>query len=329
MLEIHNLTKHFGGLAAVVDLDLHVGHGEILGLIGPNGAGKSTVFNMIGGTFLPSSGKIYFKGEDITKLAPHQRAKRGVARIFQENILFRNFTAVTNILIGFHLNYRTGLWLDWRSKHSSRSRGKSLNDKAMEILQIVGLSQEQDELAMNLPHGKQRALCIAVALAIQPKILLLDECTVGLDPSVAESTRKFIKQYQKENNATILFTSHNMYEVEELCDRIAFISDGRIINIDTAENLKKTIKKQTVEMHFQKYEPKIKALLENRGINILQIDENRITFEVDSEGDKLYRLMSSLFKRSHFIEDLRIKKPSLEEIFIKITRDTKSEEKKD
>jgi len=229
LLELHNLTKHFGGVAAVVDLDLHVDHGEILGLIGPNGAGKSTVFNMIGGTFSPSSGKIYFKGENITKLAPHQRAKRGVARIFQENILFRNFTAATNVLIGFHLNYRTGLWLDWRSKHSNRIRGKSLNDKAMEILQIVGLSQEQDELAMNLPHGKQRALCIAVALAIQPKILLLDEPVTGMNAEEIAAMLSMIRTLRDEQGVTIVLVEHNMKAVMSLCERICVLSFGRKI----------------------------------------------------------------------------------------------------
>ena len=140
LLKVRGLTKTFGGLDAVKGLNFDVNKGEILGIIGPNGAGKSTVFNMICGTFKPTNGTLVFREEDITGLPPHQIAKRGIARLFQGNVLFRNFTVIKNVLIGLHLHTQLGLFGFLFGSPTAHRREKILHEKAMEILQLVGLA---------------------------------------------------------------------------------------------------------------------------------------------------------------------------------------------
>lgn len=229
LLEIHNLGKRFGGLAAVSELDLNVGRGEIFGLIGPNGAGKSTVLNMVGGTLLPSRGKIIFKDEDITKFPPYRRAKRGIARVFQRDVLFRSLTVRENVLAGLHLSSRMGLTEIFFKGLSTRSQEKTLYKKAMEILQFVRLAKQADEMAVNLPHGNQRALCLAVALATQAQLLLLDEPLTGMNSEEMEAMMSMIRTLRDERGITSVVVEHNIKAVIGLCDRVAVLDYGRKI----------------------------------------------------------------------------------------------------
>lgn len=229
LLEISNLSKHFAGLIAVADLNLNVRQGEILGLIGPNGAGKTTIFNMISGTILPTSGKATFKSEDITKLSPHQIAQRGIARVFQGNVLFQNFTVMTNVLIGLHLHTNMGFWGALFGTSYSRSREKVLRERAMEILGLVGLSQKADELVVNLSHGNQRLLAFAIALATKPELLLLDEPVTGMNAEEVSAMVSIIRALRDERGITVVVVEHNMRAVMGLCDRIVVLSYGRKI----------------------------------------------------------------------------------------------------
>jgi branched-chain amino acid transport system ATP-binding protein len=181
LLTTRRLTRFFGGLAAVLDLDMEVERGEIIGLIGPNGAGKSTLLNMIGGTLLPSQGQIIFEGEEITRLPSHRRAERSISRVFQENLLFESFTAIENVQVGFHLQARIGLASSLFETRSRREYEDTLRANALKVLDLVGLSEYVNELAINLPHGRQRLLSLAIALAGQPKLLLLDEPVTGMN----------------------------------------------------------------------------------------------------------------------------------------------------
>lgn len=237
LLEISNLSKHFGGLIAVGDLNLAVHQGEILGLIGPNGAGKSTVFNMISGSIPPTSGRLSFKSEDITKLPPHRIAQRGIARVFQGNVLFQNFTVMTNVLVGLHLHTNMGLWGTLFGTRYSLSQEKVLREKTMEILQFVGLSQKANELAVNLSHGNQRLLGLAIALASEPELLLLDEPVTGMNTEEVSAMLSMIRKLKDERGITSIVVEHNMRAVMSLCDRIAVLSYGRKI----AEGLPKEI----------------------------------------------------------------------------------------
>jgi branched-chain amino acid transport system ATP-binding protein len=243
LLEIRNLGKRFGGLAAVSELDLNVGRGELFGLIGPNGAGKTTVLNMVGGTLFPSRGKIIFKDEDITKFPPHRRAQRGIARVFQRNVLFPSLMVLENVLAGFHLRSRMGLAEIFSKRASTRSQERGVHKEAMEILRFVRLAQQADEMAVNLPHGNQRALCLAIALATQAQLLLLDEPLTGMSGEETEAMMSMIRTLRDERGITSVVVEHNMRAVIGLCDRVVVLDYGKKI----AEGLpKKVVEDPTV-----------------------------------------------------------------------------------
>ena len=229
LLQIRNLHKHFGGLAAVHGLDVDVNQGEILGLIGPNGAGKSTVLNMIGGTLLPTKGEIVFEGENITHCPAYRRAEKGIARVFQRNVLFSSMTVLENLLAGSQLHHRNGIVEIFFKGASARHREKILYEKAMEILEFVGLGQLANELATNLPHGNQRALCLATALATRPKFLLLDEPLTGMNAEEIKAIIDMIKVLRDEERITSIVVEHNMRAVMGLCDRLVVLDYGKKI----------------------------------------------------------------------------------------------------
>jgi branched-chain amino acid transport system ATP-binding protein len=229
LLKVRGLTKNFGGLAAVKELNFDVKEGEILGIIGPNGAGKSTVFNMICGSIKPTSGTLIFRKENITGLPPHQIARRGITRLFQGNVLFPHFTVVTNVLIGLHLHTKLGLFGFLFGSPAAHRREKALYSKAMEILQFVGLAGEADKIASSQPHGNQRLLCLAIALAAEPKLLLLDEPVTGMNAEEVSGMLATIKTLRKKRGITSIVVEHNMKAVMGLCDRIVTISYGKKI----------------------------------------------------------------------------------------------------
>ena len=229
LLEVHNLSKNFGGLAAVSELDFTVSEGEILGLIGPNGSGKSTVLNMIGGTFFPTRGRILFQGEDITRLSPHQRAKRGIARVFQRDILFHSFTALENIILSFHLHSKKGVADIFIRTAANRRLESQERDKAMAILEFVGIANRAEEKALNLSHGNQRALCLGVALATEPGMLLLDEPLTGMNAEEIDSMMSLIRRLRDEKGSTSIVVEHNMRAVVGLCDRAIVLDYGKKI----------------------------------------------------------------------------------------------------
>lgn len=228
LLEVRKLTKRFGGLVAVDNLDFDVNEGEILGLIGPNGAGKTTVFNLICGVHQATSGKVIFGGKDITHLNADRVAAIGVVRTFQETALFQGFSVLQNVLVGFHLHARK---LEFGSiSHSAglRKQEALLEQKAMEILKFVRLGALSSELAKNLPHGHQRALGIAIALAAEPKLLLLDEPATGMSVEETLAIMNIINGI-REGGCTILLVEHTMRVVMGICDRIVVVSFGKKI----------------------------------------------------------------------------------------------------
>lgn len=228
-LAIRKLTKFFGGLVAVQELDMEVSQSEIVGLIGPNGAGKSTALNMIDGTLRPGHGEVIFDGEDITRLPTHQRAQRGIGRVFQEDLLFGNFKVIENVRVGLHLQSKIGLsdiFLNTRSKHRQE---KVLQEKAFGALEFVGLAEYADELAINLPHGRQRLLSLAIALAIEPRLLLLDEPVTGMNAEEVETMLAMIRALREKKGITCIIIEHNLRAVMGLCDRIAVLNFGKKI----------------------------------------------------------------------------------------------------
>jgi len=228
ILEIEELTRNFGGLAAVADLDLSVRPGECFGLIGPNGAGKTTVFNLVSGVLPPSRGKIRFDGGDITGFPPHAITRLGLARTFQISALFQSFTVLENVLVGTYGIIRVNpLAALFHTKHARRTE-KEQREKALELLHFLGIERLQDEVARNLPLGHQRILELAIALASGPQMLLLDEPFSGLS---AEESREMVARIQKirEGKTTVMLVEHNIRIVMGLCDRIAVLNFGRKI----------------------------------------------------------------------------------------------------
>jgi branched-chain amino acid transport system ATP-binding protein len=226
-VEIKGLTKHFGGLAAVSQFNMHVNQGEIVGLIGPNGAGKTTIFNLITGVYPPTKGQVIYEGADITGKKPHKVAELGIGRTFQLNPLFGDFSVLQNVSASFHLHPRSSLIDIYFNTATYRRNEAYIMEQSLEILRLVGLDRVKDELARNLPHGYQKMLGVARTLATRPKLLLLDEPLAGMNPEEIEFTLRNIKKTQGQG-VTILIVEHNM-QILELCDRVVVINFGQKI----------------------------------------------------------------------------------------------------
>jgi len=237
LMEVRKLEKRFGGLVAISDLDFGINQNEILGVIGPNGAGKSTLINVIGGTFPPAKGKVIFKGEDITRVPDYLRAKRGIARVYQRDVIFSNATVLENVLTGLLLHYKKSFVEIFFKNTGALNREKAENEKAMEILRFVELSELANELAKNLPHGSLRRLCLAVALATEPELLLLDEPLTGMNAEEMTTMMGLIRTLRDERGISSLIVEHNMKAVIGLCDRVVVLDYGQKI----AEGLPNTI----------------------------------------------------------------------------------------
>jgi branched-chain amino acid transport system ATP-binding protein len=237
LLEISGLTKYFGGLAAVSQLDMQVTKGEIVGLIGPNGAGKTTVFNLITGFLQPTKGKVVFDGENITGKKPHVIAALGIGRTFQLTPLFADFTVLENIVASFHLRPKSSLLATYFNTATYRRNEAYILEQSRDILGLVGLDIVKDELANNLPHGYQKMLGMARALAIRPRLLLLDEPLAGMNPDEIDFTMAAIRKTQQQG-MTIVMVEHNM-KVMDLCDRVIVINFGHKI----AEGLPDEVRK--------------------------------------------------------------------------------------
>lgn len=229
MLEVCNLIKHFGGLKAVDDLGFEVKKGSIVGLIGPNGAGKSTVLNMIAGNLKPTRGKIILHGHDITKSPSYRKAQKRISRVFQRNILFHSFDVLDNVLTAFHLHSKKTILEILYENAGARKRKQAEYAKAMEILQFLGLSQHANEPAINLPHGKQRILSLAIALATDPELMLLDEPLAGMNAEETADMMLIIKSLRDEKNITSIVVEHNIKAVLGICDRLLVLNYGKKI----------------------------------------------------------------------------------------------------
>ena len=226
LLEVRGLSKYFGGLAAVSDLDLAIDEGEIRGLIGPNGAGKTTLFNVISGVYRPTKGSVIYQGEDISRFSPSRIAERGLVRTFQRTALFHDFTVLKNVVIARHLRAKETIF--GAIAGTARQMEKENEKKALEIVEFLELGPFKDELALNLPHGHQRALGVAIALATEPKLLMLDEPLTGMNPVEKEHMIALIRKLH-DSGITILMVEHDMKSVMGLCIHISVLDFGKLL----------------------------------------------------------------------------------------------------
>jgi branched-chain amino acid transport system ATP-binding protein len=233
LLEAQNLTKYFGGLAAVNQVDIRVEAGEIVGLIGPNGAGKTTCFNLLSGFLPPTAGSITFDGASMVGLKPHDIVKRGLVRTFQLTTLFQEMTVLHNVLLGLHLHSRRGFG---KVLFSLRTYPRREIEQSREVLAFTGLLPYSDEPAKNLPHGHQRTLGIAMALATQPRLLLLDEPVTGMNLNESQHVMDLIKTI-RDRGTTILLVEHNMKAVMGTCERIVVLNFGEKLTEGTPEEV--------------------------------------------------------------------------------------------
>ena len=225
LLDIKNVSIKFGGLLAINDFSMTVDEGEICGLIGPNGAGKTTTFNVISGRYHQTRGKILFKGRDISSLKPHQVTRLGVVRTFQAVTLFKNFTVLKNVMVGCHLYSQYGFWGALLNNARTRKAEEQNRQKSLEILDFMGLSKYRNELAINLPHGHQRALGVSIAMAAEPQLLMLDEPCAGMNTDETDDMVSLIRKI-RDRGISILLIEHDMKVVMGLCDRISVINFG-------------------------------------------------------------------------------------------------------
>ncbi len=240
LFEARKVTKMFGGLTAVNNVDFVIEEGMIAGLIGPNGAGKTTFFNGMTGVYPITSGEMIFDGHNITKLKPFQVTALGIARTFQNIRLFANMTAIENVLVGQHCRLHSDLLGQIVHDKQTMKEEADARARGLELLEFVGLRRSDANVtAKNLPYGLQRRLEIARALATQPKLLLLDEPTAGMNPNETQDLTAFIQRLRKELKLTILLIEHHMRVVMGISDRVSVLDYGEKIAEGTPDVVQK------------------------------------------------------------------------------------------
>ena len=237
LIQLKNLTKTFGGLVAVNDVSFDVPQGSIVGLIGPNGAGKTTVFNLITGNYIPDSGEVLFNGENMVGIKTHRIVSSGIARTFQTIRLFKNMSALENVLAGCHCRMRAGVVSCMLRPKSQREEEKAAIERAMQELEFVGLADQWDNLSSNLSYGKQRLLEIARALASDPKFIILDEPAGGMNDHETQELIDLIRA-MRDRGITVLLIEHDMGLVMEVCEQLVVIEYGANIAEGSPEDIK-------------------------------------------------------------------------------------------
>lgn len=247
ILDVKNLTRHFGGLTALSKVNLYLESGELIGLIGPNGAGKTTVFNMLTGVYPPSEGSITFAspgaGEiDLGGRKPFDICRAGVARTFQNIRLFKDLSVLENVVIAMEQRETYGVLAAMLHTRKWAASRQEVRERSMELLRLVHLDGKPDDLARNLSYGEQRHLEIARALATNPTLLLLDEPAAGMNPAETAELTGLIATLRKDFNLTILLIEHDMSLVMAICERIYVLDHGQVIATGTPEEIKQNPK---------------------------------------------------------------------------------------
>jgi len=228
LLEARGISKRFGGVQALSDVSFTIRHGEIYGLIGPNGAGKTSLFNVLTGIYGADSGTFSFDGEPLLGDKPHEVARRGIARTFQNIRLFANLSALENVMVGRHVRTRAGVFGAVLRDRRTRDEERAIEKRSWELLQYVGVARRGNDLARHLSYGDQRRLEIARALATEPKLLALDEPAAGMNATETASLRQLFEDIRRDA-ITILLIEHDMKLVMNVCDRVLVLDYGKRI----------------------------------------------------------------------------------------------------
>jgi len=252
LLRVDKLTKSFGGLMAVSSVSLDVEKGALVGIIGPNGAGKTTIFNLLTGVYTPTSGKVLlnYDGQDIilTGRKPYQAAALGVARTFQNIRLFKDLTVLDNVRIAMHGNVRYKMIAAFFRPNRFYAEERRIKDEAIRLLDIFNMSAKMNELAKNLPYGEQRHLEIVRAMAIKPKLLLLDEPAAGMNPNETQELTRTIARIRKDFGLTVILIEHDMSLVMNICEKIFVLDYGMLIAQGTSEEIRRN--KRVIEAYL-------------------------------------------------------------------------------
>ena len=288
ILESENLRKEFGALVAVDNVSIQVRANTFHSIIGPNGAGKTTFFNLLSGTLEPTSGRVIFKGQDITRMPVHRTIHKGIGRSFQITNIFPNLSVLENIrLAGQALGHDNFRFLSHYRKF------KSYETRAWEVIQLVGLSDRASMPARTLPHGDQRKLELGMILAPDPEVLLLDEPTVGVDPQSRNAIFENIEQLKK-NGCTVIYTTHYMEEAQRLCDRVGIMDHGKLLAIGTVD-----------------------ALIRQYGGNSTLIAEKVDGEEIIETQNPMKEILN--LQKETDLRGFRVLNPSLETVFLSLT----------
>lgn len=237
MLKIEGLTKTFGGIKAVAQCSFEVKKGTITALIGPNGAGKTTVFNLITGFYSPNVGHVYFKGEDITSLAPHQVFHRGLFRTFQIVRAHRDMTVLESLLLMPKAQLGENIWNVWLRSSAIENQEKENIHRALEILEFLEMESKQDMLVTNLPGGEKKLLDLGRMMMAEPEIVLLDEPGAGVPPTMQKKVNSYINRLCLDEEITFLVVEHDMNVIMNLCNPIIVMADGRKLSEGTPEQI--------------------------------------------------------------------------------------------
>ena len=230
---MNNVSLSFGGVKAVQNVGFSIKEGEVFSIIGPNGAGKSTLFNLISRLYDCESGHIFWQGEEITQVPSHRIAEMGIARTFQNTELFEHETVLRNLLIGKHIHRRSNVIMDMLFVPSVRRQELQFRKEVEDVIDLLNLQHYRDQVIANLPYGVRKMVEVARALCIQPKAILLDEPSSGLNPEETEDVSFWIEDINEELGATVIMVEHDMKLVSQVSDRVLALADGQVLAIGT------------------------------------------------------------------------------------------------